>query len=104
MKTKTDPLANSKLTETILKINPGVDKQAQLQSAKLAKLIKKSGRTSDFHRKSVKNDFESRMEYRKNLYDKMRPKLDDATRARIDKIKEKERKKKMRSRRVMKAI
>ena len=93
MKTKTDPLANSKLTETILKINPGVDKQAQLQSAKLAKLIKKAGRTSDFHRKSVKNDFESRMEYRKNLYDKMRPKLDDATRARIDKIKEKERKK-----------
>ena len=93
MKTKTDPLANSKLTETILKINPGVDKQAQLQSAKLAKLIKKSGRTSDFHRKSVKNDFESRMEYRKKLYDKMRPKLDDATRARIDKIKEKERKK-----------
>lgn len=93
MKTKTDPLANSKLTETILKINPGVDKQAQLQSAKLAKLIKKSARTSDFHRKSVKNDFDSRIEYRKKLYDKMRPKLDDASRARIDKIKEKERKK-----------
>lgn len=93
MRTKADPLANSKLTETILKINPGVDKQAKVQSAKLEKLIKKSARTSDFHRKSVKNDFDSRMEYRKKLYDKMRPKLDDATRARIDKIKEKERKK-----------
>ena len=54
MKSKSDPLANSKLTETILKTNPGVEKQAQLQSAKLAKLMRKSERTSDFHRKSVK--------------------------------------------------
>ena len=92
---KTNPLSNSKLTETILKINPGVDKQSEMQARKLTKLMKKSTRSSDFAKKCFKNDFEVRMEQRRKLYDKLRPKLDEASRTRIDKIKEKERKKEL---------
>ena len=76
---KTNPLSNSKLTETILKINPGVDKQSEMQARKLTKLMKKSTRSSDFAKKCFKNDFEARMEQRRKLYDKLRPKLDEAS-------------------------
>ena len=93
MKADSNPLVHSKLTHTILKINPGVDKQAQAQHAKLARLMKKSSKTAEFHRKSVKNNFEARREQRKKLYDRLRPNLDETTRGKIDKIKEKDRKK-----------
>lgn len=92
MRSKTSPLAHSKLTETILKINPGVDKQAEAQNVKLSKLMKKSTKTAEFNKKVFRNEFTSRMEQRKKLYDRLRPKLDEGVRSKIDKIKEKERK------------
>ena len=61
MRSKTSPLVHSKLTETILKINPGVDKQAEAQSIKLSKLIKKSTRTAEFNKKVFRNEFTSKM-------------------------------------------
>ena len=99
MRSKTSPLVHSKLTETILKINPGVDKQAEAQSIKLSKLIKKSTRTAEFNKKVFRNEFTSKMEQRKKLYDRLRPKLDEGVRSKIDKIKEKERKKEIEKKR-----
>ena len=95
MRSKLNPLENSKLTETILKINPGVDKQSEIHAKKLTKLMKKSARTADFAKKCFKTDFEARMDHRRKLYDRLRPKLDEESRTRIDKIKAKERKKEL---------
>ena len=89
----TDPLVHSKLTQTILKINPGVERQAEATELKLRKLIRKSVRSSELARKQFRNDFEARRLKRQRLYEKMRPKLDDLTRMKIEKTKEDRRKK-----------
>ena len=87
-----NPLIHSKLTHTILKINPGVEHQARATDHKLEKLVRKSARSSELERKQFRNDFEARRLKRQKLYEKMRPKLDEVTRTKIEKSKEKERK------------
>ena len=98
-----NPLANSKLTETILKINPGVERQTQIQNAKLTKLMKKSSRNAEFSRKLQRNEYQHRIEQRKIMYERLKPKLDDTTRTKIDQIKEKERKKELEKKKVKEA-
>ena len=93
MKNSSNPLSNSKLTETILKINPGVDRQTKIQTDKLTNLMKKSTKTAEYSKKVFKNDFQTRMERRKKIYDRLKPKLDESTRMKINQIKEKDRKK-----------
>ena len=93
VKMSENPLKHSKLTQTILKINPGVERQAEATELKLRKLIRKSARSSELARKQFRNDFEARRQKRQKLYEKMRPKLDDLTRMKIEKTKEDRRKK-----------
>ena len=120
-----NPLIHSKLTQTILKINPGVERQSQATGLKLNKLIRKSMRSQELDRKQfrkvqlfdfltfydlhlcihssiivftyilfiTRNDFEVRRIKRQKLYEKLRPKLNDVTRTKIEKTKEDRRKK-----------
>ena len=90
-----NPLIHSKLTHTILKINPGVEHQARAMDHKLTKLIRKSARSSELDRKQFRNDFDARRQKRQKLYEKMRPKLDEVTRTKIEKSKEERRKKEL---------
>ena len=88
-----NPLANSNLNRTILRINPGVDRKAENQISNLIKLTKKTSKTSEYRRKAFLNTFESRRTYRQKLYERLRPKLDPSTRVAIDRFKEEQRKK-----------
>ena len=88
-----NPLVHSKLTQTILKINPGVERQAEAKGLKLSKLMRKSVRSSELARKQFRNDFEARRQKRQKLYERMRPKLDELSRMKIEKTKEDRRKK-----------
>ena len=49
-----NPLIHSKLTQTILKINPGVERQSQATGLKLNKLIRKSMRSQELDRKQFR--------------------------------------------------
>ena len=87
------PLDKTVLPITIVKINPGVDRQAEEQIKKLSKVAKKTDKSLDYRRKLFSTNFESRRHYRKNLYERLRPKLDPASRLAIDRFKAEDRKK-----------
>ena len=88
-----DPLANSNLSRTILQTNPGVERKAANQISNLAKLTKKRNKTCEYRKKVFTNTFETRRSHRKELYERLRPKLDPAARLSIDRFKEEHRRK-----------
>ena len=88
-----DPLANSNLSRTILQTNPGVERKTANQLSNLTKLNKKRNKTCEYRKKVFTNTFETRRTRRKELYDRLRPKLDPAARLSIDRFKEEHRRK-----------
>ena len=80
-----NPLANSTLKNTIFNLNPSVDRQTQAHLSKLSKIAIKENRSSEVKQKGFLATFESRRTKRKKLFEKLKPKLDSASRNAIEK-------------------
>ena len=84
MKNPKDPLAASKLAQTILKTNPGIDRVTDEKLVAANKLYMKKLKMSEHHRKLFINKLENRRKKRRVLYNKLKPKLDPSTRSVIE--------------------
>ena len=80
-------LANSTLKNTILHINPTIDKKTQSELSRFSKIAIKENQSSKFKQKLFLSTFEARRNKRKTLFEKVKPKLDSASRNAIEKYK-----------------
>ena len=87
MKIRKDPLAASKLAQTILKTNPGIDRVTGEKLDAANKLNMKKIKMSEHQRKLFLNKLESRRKKRDLLYNRLKPKLEPSTRSAIEKYK-----------------
>ena len=87
MKIRKDPLAASKLAQTILKTNPGIDRVTEEKLDAAKKLNMKKIKMSEHQRKLFINKLESRRKKRSALYNRLKPKLEPSTRSIIEKYK-----------------
>ena len=87
MKIRKDPLASSKLAQTILKTNPGIDRVTREKLDAAKKLNMKKIKMSEHQRKLFINKLESRRKKRSALYNRLKPKLEPSTRSIIEKYK-----------------
>lgn len=87
MKIRKDPLAASKLAQTILKTNPGIDRVTGEKLDAANKLNMKKIKMSEHQRKLFLNKLESRRKKRDALYNRLKPKLEPSTRSAIEKYK-----------------
>ena len=87
MKIRKDPLAASKLAQTILKTNPGIDRVTGEKLDAANKLNMKKIKMSEHQRKQFLNKLESRRKKRDALYNRLKPKLEPSTRSAIEKYK-----------------
>ena len=82
-----DPLATSTLKNTILHLNPSVERNTQAQLYRASKLAIKENRSSAYRNKMILSTFDARRNKRKRLFEKMKPKLEPASRNAIEKYK-----------------
>ena len=87
MKIRKDPLAASKLAQTILKTNPGIDRVTGEKLDAANKLNMKKIKMSEHQRKLFLNKLENRRKKRSALYNRLKPKLEPSTRSAIEKYK-----------------
>ena len=87
MKIRKDPLAASKLAQTILKTNPGIDRVTGEKLDAANKLNMKKIKMSEHQRKLFLSKLENRRKKRSALYNRLKPKLEPSTRSAIEKYK-----------------